>query len=101
MKSVWRFISVVSFCVLLALPASAQSRLVEDVEIRGFKKVSLSEIKKRVVTTPGKVFDANQAVTDFDRLMEIDVFDPMQCSLEIKNGFRGGKIVVFVLKEKP
>ncbi|MEP7341452.1 MAG: hypothetical protein ABI977_27220 [Acidobacteriota bacterium] len=101
MKSVWRSISIASFCVLLALPLIAQTKSVEDVEIRGYKKVSLSEIQNRILTTSGKEFSAEQAVKDFDRLMEIDTFDPMQCSLVIKDGFRGGKVVIFDLKEKP
>ena len=101
MKSVWKSISIVTFCVVLALPLIAQSKSIEDVEIRGYKKVSLDEIKKTILTTPGKAFNADQAVNDFERLMKIDTFDPMQSSLIIKNGFRGGKVVIFDLKEKP
>ena len=105
MKSFWKLICIVTLCltfgVLLALPITAQSRIVEDVEIRGYKSVALDEIKKRVLSAPGKEFSATQAVSDFDRVLEIGRFDPLQSSLEIRNGVRGGKIIVFDLKEKP
>ena len=101
MTSAWRQIRIVSFCVLLALSAFAQSKLVEDVEIRGYRRVSLEEIRKRILTAPGMQFQADQAVKDFEQVMKMEVFNSLQSSLVIKNGVRGGKIVVFDLKEKP
>lgn len=38
MQSVGKSIRVMIFCALVALPVSAQSKMVEDVEIRGYKK---------------------------------------------------------------
>ncbi|MFN0109689.1 MAG: hypothetical protein ACKVZH_12620, partial [Blastocatellia bacterium] len=57
MRSVWKTIGVIVFSVLLALPIMAQAKFVEDVEIRGYRKVALEEIKKRIRTEPGKNFD--------------------------------------------
>lgn len=101
MRSAWKTISAVVFCVLLALPVIAQTKMVDDVEIRGYKKVSLEEIKKHIRTESGKKFDIKLAQDDLARLLKMDVFDPLKSRLVINDGPRGGKIVAFILHEKP
>jgi len=101
MQSVWKTIGVISFCVLLTLPTLAQANLVEDVEIRGYKKVSLEKIKRQIRTKAGKKLDEKMARQDFARLMKTGAFDPLKSKLSIDDGPRGGKIVIFELREKP
>ncbi|MGE0882276.1 MAG: hypothetical protein AB7P14_01915 [Blastocatellales bacterium] len=101
MKSVWAIICLTSLPVLLVLPIVGQTSIVEDVEIRGYREVPLEEIKKRIKTAHGKELNADQAVRDFDHVMEIGAFDHFQSSLVIRRGPRGGRIVGFVLKDKP
>jgi outer membrane protein assembly factor BamA len=101
MRSAWKTINAVVFCALLALSVIAQAKKVDDVEIRGYKRVSLEEIKKRIQTESGKNFDLELAQQDLARLLEMDVFDPLKSRLVVTDGPRGGKIVAFVLHEKP
>jgi outer membrane protein assembly factor BamA len=85
----------------VAIQTIAQSKLVEDVEIRGYRTVSVEEIKKRLHTEPGKPFSAKRSTRDFERLMKMGVFDKLKSKLVIEDGPRGGKIVIFVLEEIP
>ena len=101
MRSAWKTISAIVFCVLLALPVMAQAQIVDDLEIRGYRKVSLEEIMKRIRTEPGKNFDLKLAQRDLARVLKMGAFDPLKSRLVVNDGPRGGKIVSFVLKEKP
>jgi hypothetical protein len=93
---------MLNFCLLatIAIPARPQgSLLTEEVEVCGYKKVSLKKIKQQIRTQPGKPFSEEQANRDFERLMGMGAFDSQKSKIIIVEGARGGKIVRFELEE--
>jgi outer membrane protein assembly factor BamA len=87
------------FGLLALIAAMAQSKLVEGVEIRGYRTVTREDIMKRIETAPGKPFSLRRAQRDFERLMKMGVFDELKSKLVIEDGPRGGKVVIFDLEE--
>jgi hypothetical protein len=79
--------------------ARPQDKLVEDIELRGYKRVSREEILKHVKTKPGEVFKEEQAKLDFEEVLKMGIFDRPNCKLHTEAGPRGGVVVIFELKE--
>src|SRR5262249_23511862 len=90
------------FCLLalMAIQARPQGTLLtEEVEVCGYKTVSLKKIKQQIRTQPGKPFSEEQANRDFERLMGMGAFDGQKSKLIVVDGARGGKVVRFELEE--
>jgi outer membrane protein assembly factor BamA len=100
-KFAQRLSLTVILLALVAVQSTAQSRLVEDIEIRGYRTVRKEEILKRLRTKAGKPFSLERANRDFGRVMKMGVFDRLKSKLVVEDGPRGGKVVVFVLEEVP
>ncbi|MGH9839852.1 MAG: POTRA domain-containing protein [Blastocatellia bacterium] len=81
--------------------ARTQDKLVEDVELRGYKRISKEEILSRIKTKPGEIYNEQQAKRDFEEVIKIEGFDRANCKLVTETGPRGGVIVIFDLKEFP
>jgi Surface antigen variable number repeat len=82
------------------LAAHAQQKLVEDLELRGHRSVSSKEIMKHIKTRPGDVYNEEQVKKDFQSVLDMGIFDPLNCKTVVSDGPRGGVIVIFELKEK-
>jgi outer membrane protein insertion porin family len=82
------------------LAASAQQKLIEDIELRGYRSVSSEEIRRHIKSKPGDVYNEEQVKKDFQAVIDMGIFDPLKCKMMINDGPRGGVIVVFELKEK-
>ena len=78
----------------------AQEKYVEDLEMRSYRSVTREEILKNVKTRAGEVYKEAQVREDFQRIMEMGIFDRAQSRFIVKDG-RRGIIVIFVLKEIP
>ncbi len=99
---------IVTFIWLsLALPAHArplavaQDVLIEDIEIRGNRRIPRETILFYIQSKPGDRYDRNLIQRDFEALLAQGWFDPLQTKLLEDTGPRGGKIIIFQVREYP
>ena len=98
-----------TFCVLLLLFSSrpvgaqqtGQEALVEDVEIRGNRRIPRESILYYVQSKPQDRFSLALAQRDLQSIIQMGLFDPLATKLFVEDGPRGGKIVIFQVKEYP
>jgi outer membrane protein assembly factor BamA len=76
-----------------------QGKLVEEVELRGYRSVSTEELLQRVQTKPGGKYEAAQVKRDLEQLLALGIFDRARCKVVVNAGPRGGVVVSFLLKE--
>src|SRR5262245_8750299 len=74
---------------------------VEDVEIQGNRRIPRESILYYVQTKPQDRFDPAQAQRDLQSILQMGLFDPLATKLLTEDGNRGGKIVIFRVKEYP
>ncbi|HKX29506.1 MAG TPA: outer membrane protein assembly factor BamA [Blastocatellia bacterium] len=79
----------------------APQDLIEDIEIRGNRRIPRETVLYSIQSKPGDIYNEAAIKRDFNSVLGIGVFDPMAAKLEIANGPRGGKIIIFELKEYP
>jgi outer membrane protein assembly factor BamA len=94
-------VALIGLCFLPASHVFAQEKLIEDLELRGYRSVTREEILKNVKSEPGKPFDLEQAKRDLSKILEMGIFDRLRCKMVIQDGPRGGVILIFDLKELP
>jgi outer membrane protein assembly factor BamA len=92
----------------LAAPSRAErqagarpQRLVETVEIVGNRRLTDEEIFSHLKTRPGKVYSERQVLRDLQALLRLRVFDTTQTRVSMKDGPKGGVVVIFVIVELP
>jgi outer membrane protein insertion porin family len=93
-------VSLFSFRPALA-QAAGQEFLVEDVEIRGNRRIPRESILYYVQSKPQDRFDLNLAQRDLQAIIQMGLFDPLATKLFVEDGPRGGKIIIFQVKEYP
>ncbi|MBL8171525.1 MAG: outer membrane protein assembly factor BamA [Acidobacteria bacterium] len=81
--------------------ANAQDVIVEDVEIRGNRRIPRESILYYVQSKPNDRFDLPLAQRDLQAIIQMGLFDPLGTKLFIEDGPRGGKIIIFQVKEYP
>jgi outer membrane protein insertion porin family len=74
---------------------------VEDVEIQGNRRIPRESILYYVQTKPQERFDPALAQRDLQAILQMGMFDPLATKLLTEDGERGGKIVIFRVKEYP
>lgn len=88
-----------------ASPAAAQQggqeTFVEDVEIRGNRRIPRESILYYVQSKPQDRFDLALAQRDLQAIIQMGLFDPLATKLFVEDGPRGGKIIIFQIKEYP
>ncbi|MBO0862160.1 MAG: hypothetical protein J2P21_27430, partial [Chloracidobacterium sp.] len=87
-------------------PALAQSTpqteaFVEDVEIRGNRRIPRESVLYYVQSKPQDRFDLSLAQRDLQAIIQMGLFDPLATKLYVEDGPRGGKIIIFQVKEYP
>ena len=89
--------------VILVIGTSARAKIyqdvIEDIEIRGYRTVTSEEIRKNIQSKPGDPYDPEQVKRDFEKVLDMGIFDKAECKLKTEKGVRGGVIVIFLLKE--
>lgn len=92
-----------SLALLLTLHclAMAQSALVEDIEVRGNRRIPRETILYSVQSKPGDLYSESLARRDFESVINLGIFDPLSAKLSVVDGPRGGKIIIFQVKEYP
>src|SRR5690349_19825375 len=85
------FVTIVS-----VRPAFSQTQdvLVEDVEIRGNRRIPRESILYYVQSKPQDRFDLNLAQRDLQAILQMGLFDPLGTKLYVEDGPRGGKIII-------
>jgi outer membrane protein insertion porin family len=94
------------FSLVLVRPAWAQQPpgqdvLVEDVEVRGNRRIPKESILYYVQSKPGDRYSQALAQRDLEAIIGLGFFDPLQTKLLLDDGPRGGKIIIFQVREYP
>jgi outer membrane protein assembly factor BamA len=88
-------------CIGLTAFAKVQDKLVEEVELRGYRSVAKEDLLQKIRTKPGERYDADQVKQDYEQVLAMGVFDKLHSKVVINEGPRGGTVVIFDLKELP
>ncbi len=99
-------IAIVLFTMISILylprPALAQDgKIIEDIEVRGNRRIPRDTVLYSVQSKPGDIYDEAAARRDFEAVISMGVFDPLLAKLRVIDGPRGGKIIVFEVREYP
>ena len=95
---------ILVFVTLVSVrPALSQTQdvLVEDVEIRGNRRIPKESILYYVQSKPQDRFDLGLAQRDLQAILQMGLFDPLRTKLYVEDGPRGGKIIIFQVGEYP
>lgn len=95
-----RFVFISLVFVFLAPFVQAQI-LVEDIEIRGNRRLPKDTILYSVRSKIGDPFSEETTRRDFEAILNLGFFDPMKCRVLTADGPKGGKILVFDVREYP
>jgi outer membrane protein insertion porin family len=78
---------------------SRQADIIEEIQVRGNRRITREMMIDAIRSRVGNRFDADQARLDFEALLELGVFDPLQSKMIVDAGPRGGRVMVFEVKE--
>lgn len=93
--------SLVSISPALAqTQQTAPESVVEEVEIRGNRRIPRESILYYVQSKPQDRFDLDLARRDLQAIIQMGLFDPIATKLFVEDGSRG-KIIIFQVKEYP
>jgi outer membrane protein insertion porin family len=82
-------------------PQAGAEAVVEEVEIRGNRRIPKESILYYVQSKPQDRFDLGLAQRDLQAILQMGLFDPLATKLFLEDGPRGGKIIIFQVKEYP
>lgn len=96
-----QLVRVTCTCLLLLFAASAlaQQDIIEEIRVQGANRVSQDSVRFRVSSQVGKPLDPAQVTQDIKNIWSMGLFENVGAAL--LDGFRGGKILVFVVRELP
>jgi outer membrane protein insertion porin family len=96
------------FSLAPARPAFAQQQqpqgqeaVIEDVEVRGNRRFPKESVLYYVQSKPGDRYSQALAQRDLEAILSLGFFDPLATKLFLEDGPRGGKIIIFQVKEYP
>ncbi len=87
--------------VLSQQPAPGQEILVEDIEFRGNRRIPKDTLGYSIQTKKDDRYNPDQIRRDFESLLNLGFFDPLKSRVLDADGPKGGKIVIFEVKEYP
>jgi outer membrane protein assembly factor BamA len=100
-----KLILLVTFFVFCSgynvLAIQKQKVLVEEVELRGYRNMTREALLSLIKTRAGQPYDAKQVERDFAQVIATERFDKKMSRVLAEDGPRGGKVVIFDLKELP
>src|SRR5262245_15121792 len=94
-------VSFISVSPALAQSPQASEAFVEDVEIRGNRRIPRESVLYYVQSKPQDKFDLSLAQRDLQSIIQMGLFDPLSTKLFVEDGPRGGKVIIFQVKEYP
>ena len=95
---------ILVFITLVSVrPAFSQNQdvFVEDVEIRGNRRIPRESILYYVQSKQQDRFDQSLANRDLQAILQMGLFDPLGTKLYVEDGPRGGKVIVIEVREYP
>ncbi len=78
-----------------------EESIIEDIEVRGNRRIPRESILYYVQSKPQEQFNISLALRDLQAILQMGLFDPLSTKLFAEDGVRGGKIIVFQVKEYP
>ena len=75
-------------------------RVIESVEVGGYRDGQWDDLRERMKTRGGQIYNREQIESDWRMLLEAGNFDKEASTLRIEEGSRAGLVVVFELKKK-
>jgi outer membrane protein insertion porin family len=94
-------VTFISNSPALAQRPQASEAFVEDIEIRGNRRIPRESVLYYVQSKPQDRFDLSLAQRDLQSIIQMGLFDPLATKLFVEDGPRGGKIIIFQVKEYP
>ncbi|HEX4950884.1 MAG TPA: outer membrane protein assembly factor BamA [Blastocatellia bacterium] len=94
-------ILVFSLSAFSQQPAAGQEILVEDVEFRGNRRIPKDTLQYSIQTKKDDRYNPDQIRRDFESILNLGFFDPLRSRVLEADGPKGGKIVIFEVKEYP
>lgn len=79
----------------------ARDALIEDIEVRGNRRLPKETILYNIQSKPGDVYREATARRDFETLIGLGFFDPLRCKFYMETGPRGGVVIIFEVREYP
>src|SRR6476620_5554444 len=79
----------------------SQQRIVESVDIIGNRRLRKDDILYYIQTRPGDPYNVDQVQRDYQTLLSLTFFDKTATRVLTENGPRGGKNIIFEVKELP
>ncbi|MGH9769482.1 MAG: POTRA domain-containing protein, partial [Blastocatellia bacterium] len=106
MSNFYRIIAIILFTMLyvLTLPRLAMAQngmIIEDIEVRGNRRIPRDTVLYSVQSKPGDPYSEAAARRDLEAVISMGVFDPLYCKLLAVDGPRGGRVVIFEVREYP
>ena len=92
------------FSAFLFVPnvvAQKQSKLIENLDIQGNRRLTDEDILKHIKTRPGERLDEKQLQADLQSLMQLGLFHTTHTKVLTEVGVRGGVNVIFEVYELP
>lgn len=81
--------------------AQSQDAIIEDIEIRGSRRIPKESILYYVQSKVGERYSEAQARRDLEAILNLGFFDPLKARVSTIDGPKGGKILIFQLSEYP
>jgi outer membrane protein insertion porin family len=82
-----------------APPAQQREILIEDIRVLGNRRIPRDTVLARIFTKRGDVYDLQALQRDFMALWNAGFFEDLR--MEEEPGEKGGRIIVFYVREKP
>jgi outer membrane protein insertion porin family len=87
--------------VLKSQQSETTQKFIERVEVEGYRRVQLSTIRAHILSRPGGSYDADAVQRDAQALRDTGYFSEVQLKVDDSPDRPNGKIVMFVVVEKP
>jgi outer membrane protein insertion porin family len=84
-----------------ALAQQTPETFIEGIEIKGNRRIPEETIRYYIQSKPGDRYQADQVRRDLEAIIALGWFDPMQTRVSEAEGQRGGKIIIFQVREYP
>lgn len=92
---------IISFSFQIYAQQEASQVLVEDIEFRGNRRIPKDTLSYSVQTKKDDRFNPAQVQRDFESIINLGFFDPLRSKVLTADGAKGGKVVIFEVKEYP
>src|SRR5262245_21203043 len=79
--------------------APKQEILIDELDIRGNRRIPKDMILPAIKSKPGARYDAARVKQDLESILSLGVFDPLGTKVVENTGPRGGKLIVFEVTE--